>query len=145
MATKTLFYAVIAAAGLAGCATPGPSPEQSKKSLTCSDLAKECKVTVTVGNCPILQCLSVDYDLVLITDKKKITITWLLSNQGDYAFADPDGIKFDQSGSDFKCKADGKWKYACTNDNSRVAAYKYTVNVKGLLPIPPLDPWIVNN
>jgi hypothetical protein len=78
------------------------------------------------------------------------TITWNLPKESNYLFP-RDGIVIDP-GNFSPCAPTGGGKdFTCAKRGHRLGHYKYIVNVNDgttplePLPLPPLDPWIVNS
>jgi hypothetical protein len=146
MATRTLLSCLVVCFALGGCAAgiTGADRFLSPKKLECKNENQPCPVIVKVV-CKDSSCwLTVDNDVVVIYDKKKIKIEWTLEGPSGYKFADP-GIVIDESPPpDFNCTREGNLKYACMNKHTRFGVYKYTVNVTGPQDLK-LDPWIVND
>lgn len=145
MGKRALFCAAIVSAGLLGCATPGTFHMQDKvaKKNDC-DGSKKCEVAVDVTcflSCKIL----VDYDVVVVSGKKKTAVSWQLPVNSSYTFPD-NGIVIADAGDEFKCGVEkDPHTFTCTNNHGKFGVYKYMINVKGPLSVAPLDPWMVND
>jgi hypothetical protein len=147
MSTRWLWSAVLSCALLVACAPMQPRVERVPQKTDC-DGSKPCTVTVTVACDGFHGCTaSVDYDIVVVAEKKKLDIDWQLAADPGFEFA-ANGIVLDNR--DFDCKPQGKVKFKCTDTNSGFGVLKYTVNITapssafGPRGVPSLDPWVVN-
>lgn len=148
MSTRTLGSAVIACVLLVGCGAMHPRVEKVSKKLDC-DGTRACLVTVTVACKWLYDCdATVDYDLVVVAEKKKIDIDWQLAAEPGFVFAG-NGISIDSA--DFDCKPQGKDRFKCSDANSGFAVVKYSVNITasnsafGPRGVPAIDPWVINH
>jgi hypothetical protein len=150
MEIRGMLFAATACAVLLGCQTVQQAGTKAsatvKRAPTGTECnAEPCNVTVYVmpkpdgGN-----TLSVSDEVVFITDKKAVTVTWKLDDPA-FAFDKKYGIliQSDKKG-EFKCKIDQQDStvFTCTNKHQFSGLYKYSVNVIGA---DPLDPFLVNN
>lgn len=149
MSTRWLWSAVLSCALLAGCAPMQPRDDKMSQKTDC-DGSKACTVTVAVSCNWFQRCTaSVDYDIVVVAEKKTIDIDWQLAADPGFEFA-ANGIVLDNRDFDCKPQGKGKVKFKCTDTNSGFGVFKYTVNITapgsafGPRGVPSLDPWVVN-
>jgi len=108
---------------------------------------KQIGVTITVINGRKTIAVSEDPAIV----KADIgSITWNLPEKSNYLFP-RDGIVIDP-GNFAPCAPDvGGKSFTCVKRGHQLGSYKYIVNVNDgstpldPLPLPPLDPWVVNS
>ncbi len=147
MSMRALWSAVISCMLLIGCSAMYPHAEKVSGKLDC-DGTSACTVTVAVKCTQFYGCdASVDYDVVVVGEKKNVDIEWQLRAEPGFEFAG-NGIVLDNA--DFDCKAQGKDKFRCSDRHSGFGVFKYTVNITapksafGPRGVPSLDPWVVN-
>jgi hypothetical protein len=134
---------VVVAAATALIGTPAKKPPPA---MDCDDDTKPdaCMVKVDVVSCGFLslgRCVSLLSDPVVIHNKKKIDVYWVLVNP-KYKFAS-NGIVIANGGDELvDCAPKDDLTFWCKNKHTKYGNYKYTVNVSGL---DPLDPWVIND
>lgn len=151
MTTKKRLASIMVVCSLvAGCAAMHPRPPREAKQQRCEG-GGACTVEVKVECERFYGCdVSVDYDLILVTDRGKPTdIVWRLAGDTGARFA-TNGVVIDSS--EFECGPRGDAReFACTDKHSDFGVFKYRINVTvpqslfGPRGVPSLDPWIVNN
>jgi hypothetical protein len=141
MSVRALFLAM-AACLLCACAhLTGMPPPVSGNSLDCKGASCDVAVSVKCDDKVHLFCRTeVDYEWVVVPPSNSPVITWTVITPG-YSFW-LNGIAF-PSDSGFDCHPVGKTKYMC-NDHHNKGQYKYTINLLGLPPVFPLDPYVDN-
>jgi hypothetical protein len=145
MGKRALVCAAIVSACVLGCATPGPfhPSERMAKKNEC-DGSKKCEVVVDV-KCYFTCALQIEYDVVVVTGKKKTDVSWKLAADSPYTFP-ATGIVIADAGDEFKCGVEtDPHTFTCKNNHGKFGVYKYTINVTGPRPVDPLDPWMVND
>ena len=154
MHITTLFSAVVVSFVLLGCAAPAPSggygghggqvhAMAKAKKLDCRGGGK-CQVTVAVLGCPSSCYISVDAELIVVLEKSKDDITWVLKADSAYSFPE-NGIVFDDPSYQFRCKQKEPKTFTCSNKHDLFGVYKYAITVVGPTVVPPLDPWVIND
>jgi hypothetical protein len=154
----TIACALAASLMLSACATTGTrghgalepqfvffAHKTPQQKLTC-DGSRKCELPVSV-DCVLFVCrIGIDYDPIVVTDKPGAEVAWVLPD-GDWRFDETNGIALDPDGrSEFTChREQNGLRFACIDKHSKCGVYKYTINVKGPVAVPPLDPWIANN
>lgn len=140
MSARAWFPVVVFCAVLSGCATSPFGPDE--KTLRCS--GPNCDVQVAVSCSLGMFCIaSVDSTTVQVTRGNSPKITWQLISPG-YTFPS-NGIVIANGGAEFNCRVEANGRrFACENRHTTTGKYKYTVNLTGSPPVPPLDPWIDN-
>jgi hypothetical protein len=148
---KRLWTTVVVCSLLTGCAAMHPRTEHVAKQQRCEG-GGACTVDVKVDCDRFYGCaLSVDYDLVLVNGRGKVTdIVWHLSGETGARFTSNgiviDSIEFEPCAP----RADAR-EYVCSDKHSDFGIFKYRVNVTvpkslfGPRGVPSLDPWIVND
>lgn len=144
---------------LAGCATSSGAPPP---------LEVRSRPQVDVRNGRIVVAPEI---LSFFSDEREVLIVWQLPKDSRFRFASKDSIaredgiviegrlaeQVQREGRDsiplekqdeiVRCSArNGGLEFACLNRHTRSGIYKYTIRVlDGTRPLPPLDPWVVNN
>ncbi|HEX6136805.1 MAG TPA: hypothetical protein VF059_04060 [Casimicrobiaceae bacterium] len=138
----TLAAVLALATVLYGCAPSPRGPEP--RDLVCHS-AEQCRVEVTVTCAPACSA-SVEYQRVFA---KGHDVVWEIANTPgqSYVFDREAGIAFKTPAGRqaFRCnvEANGK-RYGCRNGKAP-GEYEYGVRLSGSPPVPPIDPWVVNN
>jgi hypothetical protein len=146
MNTKAPFCVVLMCAALSGCAHHAHHGMRAG-----SDYAEcrgqTCNLRVSVENCR----LSVAPKTLLVVGRNvESTIHWKLEGPPTFKFP-RNGITFKGgTPSDFRdCGPSGNGnQFSCKNVHTESGAFKYDVRVDGLCngqPVPPLDPFIMND
>ena len=150
MAERALLFASVCCLALGGCATPSTSQVVTEKApLKCTG-ANRCWSKVGVKNCTTRCDVAIQYDVMEILPNVRGDVSWELQD-ASYEFPD-NGIVVDDAGSVFRCRHEqNRKRFVCANSHpanapgTGVQIYKYTVNLRGPLPVNPLDPFMVND
>jgi len=150
MARKTLLFTVAWCLTLAGCATPSSSQVVTERApLKCTG-ANRCWSKVGVKNCTTRCDVAIQYDVMEILPNVRGDVSWELQDSA-YEFPD-DGVVVEDGGTVFRCRHEQNRKqFVCANSHppnqpgTGVQIYKYTVKLRGPLPVNPLDPFMVND
>jgi hypothetical protein len=139
MVTRTLVSAVVASLFIAGCASMKPTDFSPRPSAKECNGSGNCTVSVSVVDLSI----KVDPEFVIFNNRRgsSIKIKWEIQTAG-YAI---DSIEIPDGGGDFaECGPEGN-HFSCKNLHKTFGVFKYTVKVRGQPPVPPKDPWMVND
>jgi hypothetical protein len=152
MGKRLLLLAAVLCLILVGCVTPATSQSQfaaERAPLKCTG-ANRCWSKVGVKNCVARCDVALQYDVIEILPNVKDQVSWELQDPS-YEFPD-NGIVVDDGGKVFTCRPEQNRKqFICMNAHpvnppgSGVQIYKYTINLRGPLPVNPLDPFMVND
>ncbi len=150
MAKTIPFFVAICCWALAGCAAPGPNEIVTERSpLKCTG-QNRCWSKVGVKNCSTRCDVAIQYDVMEILPNVRGDVSWELQDSA-YEFPD-NGIVVDDGGAVFRCRHEqNRKRFVCANSHPQnppgagVQTYKYTVNLRGPLPVNPLDPFLVND
>jgi hypothetical protein len=150
MAKNVLLLVAITCLMLAACATPTSSQVITEKAPLKCNGANRCWSKVGVKNCTTRCDVAIQYDVMEILPNVKGDVSWELQDS-PYEFPD-DGIVVDDGGKVFRCRHEQNRKqFVCANNHppsqpgTGVQIYKYTVKLRGPLPVNPLDPFMVND
>ena len=104
-----------------GCAGPG-----------------DCVVQVSIVD----GAIKVEPEFVIFNNGRNntIKIKWEMQTAG-YAV---DAIEIPDNNEYFDCGKEGN-HFSCKNRHKDLNVYKYTIKVTGQPPVPPRDPWLVND
>jgi hypothetical protein len=137
---KALCLAGAITFGISGCALVRTGPPPGALQCTGSGV---CQVVVSVAGCKV----SVDYDIVWVGGAQDVKIHWLISDPGDYSFAD-DGVFIKTPTTQFSKVPTGNKKLFILNDKkTQGGQFYYGVQVhddKNNVDCPVLDPVIIN-
>ena len=150
MAKRALSIFVASCLTLLGCATPSTSQVASETTpLKCTG-ANRCWSKVGVKNCVARCDVALQYDVIEILPNIKDEVSWELQDSS-YEFPD-NGIVVEDGGRVFSCRHEqNRKRFVCANAHpvnppgSGVQIYKYTINLRGPMPVNPLDPFMVND
>jgi hypothetical protein len=83
-----------------------------------------------------------------IEQDQGVVIFWKIATPG-YRFP-ANGIAFNKPGNpaphaEFNCGPVSNTTFRCTDRNQSKGTFGYTVTLDGVPPVPPLDPYIINN
>jgi len=143
-------FAIASLAALAAFALPGGAlvGTAAAQAGLCSQPNQHC-IAVTVGK-DAAGALQIEVDVQELTVKgANHVIFWRLNNAGaqKYSFA-VDGIAFKSADGrgEFKCapQGNGGILFKCIDPNRLQGKFEYAISLKGLPPVPVLDPWVVN-
>lgn len=140
MSPRALVTVIGLCSAVLGCETRPFDSGRGKSD--CSGQSCDVRVTVT---CAGTACsTSVNLNTLHVEHGQSPKITWELTNS-NYTFSS-NGIVIANGGDEFSgCgpEANGR-KFSCKDLHTKPGFYKYTVNVTGSPPVPPLDPFVDN-
>lgn len=147
MGARVMGVLGIAAATLFGCASPMQKAPGAGTISTfdCTGVG-ECRCEVKVV-CPAGRpCEArVKWDLMRAAGH---VIRWHIANEPgqSYAFDRTRGIEFKTAEGKraFRCQSLGNGDFQCQGDRNG-NTYEYAIHLTGTPPVPPLDPFVVNN
>jgi len=150
MAKTILLSIAVFCLTLVGCATLTTNQVVTESApLKCTG-ANRCWSRVGVKNCVARCDVAIQYDVMEILPNVKGDVSWELQDPS-YEFPD-NGIVVDDGGKVFSCRHEqNRKRFVCANSHpvnapgTGVQTYKYTVNLRGPLPVNPLDPFMVND
>ena len=135
---------------LLSCAAPSTSQVTTERApLKCTG-ANRCWAKVGVKNCGARCDVALQYDVIEILPNVIGDVSWEIQDTG-YEFPD-NGIVVDDGGKVFRCRHEqDRKRFVCANahppnpQGTGVQIYKYTINLRGPLPVNPYDPFMVND
>lgn len=156
MSTRATFCIAVVCAAIAGCGTMSSAQDTQVSTMTrikgkkCTNESSKCEIIVSVV-CSSNGCTAptVDPEVVLVGDKKKVKLTWTIPTGVAYKFDSVDGIVvLDIPVGEFTCGpsgSDGK-TFECKNQHGAFGVYKYSVHLIGADSTSlRLDPMIIND
>jgi hypothetical protein len=150
MTKRILSYVAATCMMLLGCATPSTSQVTTERAALKCTGANRCWAKVGVKNCTARCDVALQFDVIEILPNVRGDVSWELQDPS-YEFPD-NGIVVDDAEGVFRCRPEQNRKvFICANAHPPnppglgVKVYKYTINLRGALPVNAYDPFMVND